>query len=775
MLVSEEKHIMPDDSLAEMPQIISHEREALAACPEGHPDRARLATSLGAGLCIHYQQIRDVALINEAIEVQREALSLHPHGHLDRGHSCSDLGVSLYELYRHAGEAAILDEALELQREALALQPPGHPDRAFSCNNLAASLHAHYLHRGDLTLLNEAIGLKREALALRPPGHSERAFTCGSLGSSLREQYQQCGGLALLNEAIELERETLALPPADHPDRAVSCTNLATSLHARYQQSGTPTLLDESIELVRKVLALLPSGHPDRVFVYNNLGSALQERYRQCGDPTLLDEVTALAHGALALLPPGHPQRADGCAGLANSLYVRYEQCGDLALLEEAIELGREALRLRPLGHSERALSCSNLAASLWARYGYYGNLTLLDETIKLLHEALTLSPLGHPQRSQSCRDLSRSLIECYKRTKDVTLLDEVIKLCDSVMESDTSLEASRAFVILSELHSIPETAYFSLDKTLHYLDVSFGTDVDNVREVIRITSDILSRIWSLSSICTPQNTLLLGKIYSKIIDRLPLAVSFVLDIPSRLQILKSTHHLGTDACVAAVLASQLSTAVELLDRAHGLVWTQALHQRDPQMEGAPTELASELAGLLRKIAAPLTTQHDSSSLYASCQDSRHRQNTRIQALLREIRAKPGLERFMLGSTYDTLRNAARDHPVVVLVAGRGLAFALIMSNAAEDQPHALGLDLTSKDLQTLQNDAQEAGLRSAADTREGKSKMANSRMRFKKSGLHDHHKPLRVLAKIWHKIVKPVLEHLKLEVRAPTTLLHVG
>jgi hypothetical protein len=146
------------------------------------------------------------------------------------------------------------------------------------------------------------------------------------------------------------------------------------------------------------------------------------------------------------------------------------------------------------------------------------------------------------------------------------------------------------------------------------------------------------------------------------------------------------------------------------------MVWAQALHQRDPQTGGAPPELAAELANHLRAIAAPVPAQLGDSSQLAHHQDARHKQNTRIQAILREIRAINGLERFMLGASYDTLRKAASEYPVVLLIAGRGHAFALIMSNVAHHEPHALRLELTSDDLSALRVSAEQAGLRSTED-----------------------------------------------------------
>jgi tetratricopeptide (TPR) repeat protein len=621
----------------------------------------------------------------------------------------------------------------------------------------------------DEDALLRGIRNEREALAVCPQGHPDRAMHAQWLAYYLSTRHRQTGDLILLDEAIELDREALALQPPGHPYRAHSCASLADSLQAHYSVRGDIGLLDEAIELEREALALRPPGHPDRELICGNLSASLYARYEQCGDLGLLDETIELEREALALQPPGHPNRSISCGNLGNLLHARYRQCGDLRLLDEIIELEREALALRPLGHPNRALSCGNLAASLHARYKQCGDLGLLNKAIELEREALDLRPLGHPDRSLSCRNLAAHLMDHCRHIKDTNLLDEAVEICGHALEQDTSLEAWRSFCVLSELHMIPNTSHFSLANALRYLDLSLGSEFDSIHSFIRRIRINLSQLWDASSVWASDTPLRLCNMYTQLIDRLPLAAGFVLDARSRLQTLKSAHHIGTDACVVALLAKHTSQAIELLDRAHGIVWAQALHQRDPQTEGAPPELAAELAGHLRAIAVPAPAQLGDSSHLARHQDARHKQSTRIQAILCEIRATPGSERFMLGSTYATLRKAAHKNTVVVLVAGRGHAFALVMSNATQQQPHALRLELTSDDVSALRLSAEQAGLRSRADMCgcEPEARLGIA-PRTIKTNIND--KPHQVLGEIWRKVVKPVIEYLQLQVCVLTT-----
>jgi tetratricopeptide (TPR) repeat protein len=522
-------------------------------------------------------------------------------------------------------------------------------------------------------------------------------------------------------------------------------------------------LLDKAIGLGREALALQPPGHPDRATSCANLGRSLRVRYEQTGDVALLDEAIELQREALTLHPPGHRYRATSCGNLALSLRAHYEQNGDIALLDEAIELHREALALRPLGHPHRATSCANLGRSLRVRYEQTGDVALLDEAIKLEREALVLRPPGHPYRAKSCADLAASLRVRYQKTGDAVLLDEAMETCIHASEhSSLTYEAWYPLTELSRLHLLRNSPHYSVAKALGYLQQSFQREVG---DIINFTSHVyynIALMWDNSTVWNSHITALLVDVYAKMVDRLPLVAGLVLDTSSRLQSLKLTRQIGSDACVAALIAEQSATAVTLIDRAHGVVWSQALRQRDPQMEGAPASLSAELEGLLGEIAtrppvdpAGLPDQRDD-------QDLRYRQNTRIQTILRQIRAMPGLSYFMLGSTYDTLREVARDHPVVVLVAARDRAFAVIMSGAGENEPHALGLTLTSDDLLALRGSAEQAGLRSRADTRDGNT---DERLGIHMSKMNVKHQPLRVLADIWRKIVKPVIDHLQLEV----------
>jgi tetratricopeptide (TPR) repeat protein len=741
-------------------------RERLAVCPSSHPERGNACWDLASSLYRSWKLTFNTALLDEAIELHREALALRPEGHSDHAASCNHLANALRSRYQMSGGSDLLDEAITLCREALALQPGGHPQHSESCHNLGNALHIRYQMTGGSDLLDQAITLYREALALRPAGHPDRATSCSNLASALRDRYLVTGGSVLLAEIITLHREALALRPAGHPDHATSCNNLANALNNRYLMTGGSDLLDEIVKLHREALALRPAGHANRVSSCNNLAGTLHERYRVTGGSDLLDETIKLHREALALRPAGHPDRSKSCNNLALALQNRYWVTGSDDLLDEIVKLHREALVLRPAGHPDRAQSCSNLAEVIQNRYQVTGSSDVLDEITTLRREALTLRPSGHTDRETSCNDLAYSLLQNFRRTRDVTVVDEALALAREGAASASPLEVWRALLILFLVYTEQGSHHFSTSTAMQNLLQASASLPWTITEFMQEIQSCLDRIWLMHDTWTPDTTLLLLDVYSNIIDGLSRMTGFASDAISQLTALRSARSFGSDACVAALLSGRPRQAIELLDHAHGIIWAQALHQRDPQLQDIPHGLATELEALFRAVSMPVATPQiaaeDPSTGYLSPEDIRHKQNSRIQTILKEVRAVPGLERFMLGRTYTQLRETASKHPVVVLVPARGHVYALVIRDATQEAPDELHLEITSDRLSSIRDTAARVGLRQGGVAQELEMELERA---MHISG-HKKATALDTLADLWHDVVKPVVDHLQLQVR---------
>jgi tetratricopeptide (TPR) repeat protein len=567
------------------------------------------------------------------------------------------------------------------------------------------------------------------------------------------------------NEAIELERKVLALRPQGHPDRVPSCVKLAISLATRHIHTGDDAFLNEAILLEREALALYPQELPHRASVYGNLAISLRKRHERTGEDALLDEAIDLGREALALCHLGHPRRDASCGNLAVSLRTRYEHTGNVALLDEAIDLEREALALRPEGHPDRAISCVQLAISLKKRYHYTGDDALLDEAIILEREALALRLQEQSGYADICGHLANSLGLRYECTGDERLLHESLILLQRAQMFAPLHAVWRHLCGLSLLHLRQTSSFYDVRKSIQCLSRSLDYDLDDVAYAVLVFLHCMNEIWNQDAENQHSG---LTNIYRRIISHLPFLANSALDVRPRLLALKGCSCIGSDAFISAALAEESMLGLELLELAQGVIWSQSLYLRDPQLEDVPDSLAEQLERHLQALAVRSTTEPCSSAQESALtlKDILHSHSSRAYALIREIRLHPGLERFMLGESCETLCATAANHPVVVLVGARSRYYALIIAPTQLDRHALLGLDLTTEDVKSLSYICTAKGARRcviAPDIVQPKAKKA----KFNKSAPSDSGPFDGQLKTLWHKVVKPVLDRLGLKASA--------
>jgi tetratricopeptide (TPR) repeat protein len=755
----------PDGTSYELDAI----RHALSRLPADDPDLPKATWAFTSMLMRRFEETGSDTLLHECIDLRRQACAVYNEGHPDYAGALDDLANALRVHYDMCGDISLLTEATDLGRQALSLRPQGHPRRSISCSNLAISLMTCFTLTGAESLLAEVISLEREALSLEPLGSAARCITCSNLARSLLIYSERTGDESLFTEAIDLQREALSLGPHGHRSRSTFCSNLAVSLKIRFERTGDETLLAEAIDLERESLSLDPPGDHTRSTSCSNLAKTLKIRYSQTGDEALLTEAIDLGREALSLTPHGHPKRSTSCLDLAKSLWIRFGKTKDDSLLAEAIELEREALVLIPRGNPERSTACSYMAASLRAHFRQTGNESLLAEAVNLNREALSLTPRGHPGRSMSCADLAGSLIDCFDHTGDESLLSEAAELDEDALDCMAPNDPSRWR---------PLTGLVMIYLAPHFSRRSLRHAIDYLQQALSITSDdpplFHSRVTTIIHFIEFTNVTRdlehqLLQCLSAVIDLSSTVAGFVLDKESQLRYLRDCRRIGPHAYRCAVLCGKPELGLELLERTRAMMWSQSLHMRDPQLSSAPPALASELKQLLHSMSIPLSIQNISLSKSVTSdpswikpQDIRHKNNARIQRLIREIRSIPGNEYFMRGVPYDVLAKCATCNPVVVLVAARDECHVLI-PRPNDQAPITLVLqDVTPKELATMSIAVSAAQMRGSTLDGEQKSRLGMGVALRSSTSSFDYNRYLR---KLWTAVVKPVIDCLQLQV----------
>ncbi|KAG2130307.1 CHAT domain-containing protein [Suillus bovinus] len=745
-------------------------REALALLPVGHTDRSKSLNNLANRLSSRFdhqgngEDLDDaIALhrealalrpatgedLDDAIALCREALALLPVGHTDRSGSLNNLANRLSSRFDHRGNGEDLDDAIALHREALALLPVGHTDRSGSLNNLANRLSSRFDHRGNGEDLDDAIALDREALALLPVGHTDRSKSLNNLANRLSSRFDHQGNGEDLDDAIALDREALALLPVGHTDRSKSLNNLANLLSSRFDHRGDGEDLDGAIALCREALALRPVGHTDRSASLNNLATHLSSRFDHRGNGEDLDDAIALCREALALLPVGHTDRSGSLNNLANRLSSRFDHRGNGEDLDDAIALDREALALRPVGHTDRSGSLNNLANRLSSRFDHRGNGEDLDDAIALHREALALRPVGHTDRSASLNNLANRLSSRFDHRGNGEDLDESRENLLCALTLLTQHDPRRLIV-----HKSIANVYLSFRRS--ELDgTGAGENTDSLNDAMHhikaaasiISAGLLPRLrasllWVHHARQHSHGTQLEACTTS--MQLLDAHMSVTASVSSRHNAMKEfPSTLAVDAASCALHSGDVTRAVELLEQGRTIIWTQMTRLRTP-LDGLQA-CGDHAVTLMKKF-------RDLSSLLGKPPSSHPERTQRVDVeaeatryrrlvgdwngTVEEIRKVEGFSRFLLPPLFSDLQDAARDGPIIMLVASQSSCDAIIIPH--KQPPTSIQLPTDIQKLAKLV-----LTLRESVEKETG-------------------HALVEALNELWNNVVGPVVEKLR-------------
>ncbi|KAG1841209.1 CHAT domain-containing protein [Suillus subluteus] len=610
-----------------------------------------------------------------------EVLALRPVGHTDRSVSLNNLATQLSCHFEHRGNEEDLDRAIALQREVLALRLVGHPDRSSSLNNFAFQLSSHFEHQGNDEDLDQAIALHREALALHPSlnnlafqlsahldqvlallpvSHTDRSLSLNNLANQLFSCFEHQGNEEDLDWAIALQREALALCPHqgndEDLDQAIALYREALALR--------PEDLDRAIALQREALALHPVGHTDRSGSLNNLANQLSSRFEHRGNDEDLDQAIALQREALALHPVSHTDQSKSLNNLAIRLSSCFEHQGNDEDLDQAIALQREVLALHPVSHIDWSLSLNNLAIRLSS----------------LFEEALALRPVSHPDRSLSLNNLANQLSSCFEHQGNREDLNKSQENLHSVVYN------SLAKVYLSFHHSGLDGTRVgedtdSLNSAMHHLKATVNVVSGGLLSCLRASLYWVHHATSQHPHATELEA------YVTSMHLLDAYMSMTASVSSRHNIMKDfPRMLAVDAALCALRSGDVCRAVELLEQGRTIIWTQMTRLRTP-LDNLQT-CSDHAAALMKKFRDPssLLNKPPANDQEATPRVDVEAEETRYRHLVKdwngaveEIQKIKGFSRFLLPPLFSDLQDAARDGPIIMLIASKSSCDAIFI------------------------------------------------------------------------------------------------
>ncbi|KAG1816875.1 CHAT domain-containing protein [Suillus subaureus] len=647
-------------------------------------------TDAGHAQFAAYVTSKTVSHLNHAIQHFQLVLDQCPVSHPDRATALTNLAWARLKGYIQ-NDLQDIDATTSLFRDALALRPQHHPDYPLSLYNLTEALTWRHSKKSTAADIREAAQLYHELLLpLCPEGTYLRSIAAGENGVDY--VFMGCSNLPIdaSDEGIQLRQVVLEFCPLDHQHRHVVLHCLAQAMEARFQQCGSIDDIDETIQLRREAVSLCPEGHADRDVHLSNLALSLVFRFNHQGKPNDLDEAISLYEEAVRLSPVGRESLVISSDKLGTALITRFRAHGHINDITRAVSLLREVLTLCPPGHLHRDTILNNLATALNARYEKLHVSEDLNEAIDQYRESLRLKQHDDPERHKTLWNLSSALSFRFKQTQENKDIEEAITLCQESLAALSSLHPDRCLSYL----------WLQMAYLFRYQILHDPADLSLVIENFRLASQhptqgfpqriIEAYNWAVKAEQHGHGSAL--EAYSTFFDLLDAHLATRSSATSRREAAASFHHCQ---------------AVELMEQGRGQQWTLASRLRTPveDLESANPTLAHnylELSKLISNAAQSSATISDRAAADRAATEYRRltRQWEAVVAAIRDLRA---FSRFLLPPLYGDLQAAARQGPVIILIASKYACSAMIVPTSGE--PHHVPLpSITLADLKILKD-----------------------------------------------------------------------
>ncbi|MFI8835054.1 CHAT domain-containing protein [Streptomyces afghaniensis] len=395
-------------------ELTTTERDWTALTGEGpKSDRGWERADTEAEVCGRYaaefEQNRDSALLERAIELGRSAAAATPAGHPRRGVRLDHFATALATRGEAFGDRAALAEAVIIEREAVACTSAGHPLRVQFMGNLAVNLNALFHATGDLAHVMDAIDVARRA-AEATAGQGDHPRSLGILAVVLHKRFEVTGELQVLSEAVDHARESVRLGASLVAGQAQRLSNLGAMLSDLFTRTGEASVLDEAIDAHRAAADVTADDDPGRAVRLANLGGVLGLAYEKFGDRNALRDAIAARRASVAATAQDSPHWPGYIASLAAALgdwctnpvapAAARREPPDPQVLAEAVGLARSAARRAEQDAYSRAGLLTRVANVLALGFRHLGDGDALTEALGCYREAAASA--GSPAESRA-------------------------------------------------------------------------------------------------------------------------------------------------------------------------------------------------------------------------------------------------------------------------------------------------------------------------------------------------------------------------------------
>ena len=452
----------------------------------------------------------------------------------------------------------------------------------------------------------------------------------------------------------------------------------------------------------------------------------LYECYQLSFDDSLLNQCIKIVREVVNMPAKDPYFCANDLLILAEVLRVRSRMRDNLASLQESIQYWQQAIPLLT-DNTERARELSAVGTALLSQHrrtpdahnNTAKSLQVLKEVLSLKQRAAKICPRDHLDYVRCLHELGLVLFCLYQEKPEDESLKQSIKAQQHALDFCPSSHPVR-LEILDSLATAYNCQYetsgtpVSVTTAMGYVTEAVSQYVSPVQDRLSVVGNHLSTIHGL---CMEQRERLnhhlpfLLDTYKAVVRLLPLVASFGLDPRARLKALADSDMVGVGASATALAIGRELEALELLEAARAVFWSQALRLQ-ASLEELPSgsEDKDKLQNLFQILRTGAKERSSVLPTWQKLESARLcRTSKKAERLIEQVWKQPGLERFLLNHSFQALAQASAKGPVVVLIAHKSCCEAIIIMNPRGDidgvTPPKWSFQALSKFSQKLKDD----------------------------------------------------------------------
>ncbi|KAJ7161843.1 CHAT domain-containing protein [Mycena crocata] len=578
-----------------------------------------------------------------------------------------NLAIYFAERYQKLGNDQDIENALGYFRAAVELMPAGHQYLPSCLHDMGMALGDRFLRRGNIEDLEEALKNSADAVARAAADDPDRGRYLQTLGACHRDRYKRLGRVADLEAALKYK----------------DASNLAVSFSDRYDRFGRIEDLDAALANYRAAVAQIPRNHPELPGYLQSLGFGLSARYHRMGELTDLQAAIENKEQAVKRTRPEHTLLPECAQSLGVAQFDRYRRLGDYADLRNAGDNFLRALASTPPAHPTVLRHLKNLALALREWYRISEDDEHINLAVQRIREAIQAMPLNSPDLGGSLHCLALCHRDRYETKQNADDLESAMENFAAAIErtpeghpelasrlQDLSVAVRLRFETFGDVSDL-ETAMQRSDRAV------FLTPPDHPDLSSRIHGLVNCLVQRYDILRDPKDVKSALSNYRKSFD-MPTSQPWKAWSAALKWAALAKEHNEPDACLEAYTAA-FRLLPHILWVGNSLMVHQFASRRNYITRATPEAPSTDRC---QPAGVPLlaTVQRSVGNPKAFA--------TEREELLKNIRKRPGFERFLLPQLYAQLRQVASQGPVVILNAHQKHCDAIILISGIANPIH---------------------------------------------------------------------------------------